>query len=486
MILTIKFSIQGLPVYPHIKLTREEFPRLLATRIVTNTSDEYFGAFLTKTSVRILIDFLNRTFRLRSCDIEIDGSFPLPCTQYFAKRCVAPCVSSLCSEEFHQEIADLARIFLRNERELFVKEISRKIEAASDDLDYETAAFWRDILNNVETYWSKPRWQVWLEDAVDTYEIEVMGDTIRVYLITQRGRHVIGSHVFEFDCRDDAVSAEAVSDVIRQFYTHYLPREIRIPARVPGRRELAESLQRRFGRAVRITTTNPGNRRASTVRALVRSRNRVELENATPRKTVAEIQMALRGIFELKELPKRIEAFDIAHISATGFAGGMSVWEEGEMRPELFRHWLSDESSELDALRFVVGQRYAEMGDTPTLLLIDGGRSHLKAAVGALEMLPDNRLSVISVVKPRGKHSSVSHFLTEEGRRIEFDPSSEAHLLLQTLRDEAHDLANAVHRESRDMLHFYERRGVKPLIVPIRFMEKGGQADDLRPIVTCT
>src|SRR3954449_12698738 len=99
------FDLEG-HRYPHLKLTRETFPRVLATRrIEDGDGDEYFGAFLTKTSVRILIDFLNRTFKLRSCDIAIDGRFAVPCTQYFAKRCVAPCVADLCSRERHFEVA---------------------------------------------------------------------------------------------------------------------------------------------------------------------------------------------------------------------------------------------------------------------------------------------------------------------------------------------------------------------------------------------
>ena len=107
--------------YPHIKITNEEFHRALATRRIETDGDEYFGAFLPKTAVRILIDFLNRTFRLRSCDIRIDGTFPVPCTQYFRRRCVAPCVADICPREKYLQIVELARSFLANDREEFVR-----------------------------------------------------------------------------------------------------------------------------------------------------------------------------------------------------------------------------------------------------------------------------------------------------------------------------------------------------------------------------
>jgi excinuclease ABC subunit C len=310
--LTTKFSIAGLPVYPHIKLTREEYPRLLATRVVKDDCDEYFGAFLSRTSVRILIDFLNRTFRLRSCDIEIDGNFPVPCTQYFAKRCLAPCMASLCTREFHAEIADLARLFLRNERQLFIKEASSRIESLAEALDFEKAAFLRDVLKNVGIFWSKPRWQIWLDDAVDTYDVEVVGNKVRVYLVTQRGRHVLGDRVFEFERNDDVTVEEAVFEVIRQFYTFHLPREIRVPKDFAGRKEIAERLGRRFGRNVKIVVGAFHDKRPTAQRGIERARQKVELESVAPRKTFAVISEQLKTDFELSTKPVRIEAFDIA------------------------------------------------------------------------------------------------------------------------------------------------------------------------------
>lgn len=95
---TSKFSIAGTLLYPHIKLTRERFPRVLGTRLPDDAEAEYFGAFLNRTNARMLIDFLVRTFRLRSCQIKIDGGFNYPCTEYYRRRCLAPCAADLCGE----------------------------------------------------------------------------------------------------------------------------------------------------------------------------------------------------------------------------------------------------------------------------------------------------------------------------------------------------------------------------------------------------
>ncbi len=105
----VDFSESGSNLYPHIKVTSEAFPRVLATRRFEGDEADYFGAFLTKTSVRILMDFLNRVFRIRSCDIEIDGSFPVPCTQFYQRRCLGPCVENLCSRDRHADMANLVK-----------------------------------------------------------------------------------------------------------------------------------------------------------------------------------------------------------------------------------------------------------------------------------------------------------------------------------------------------------------------------------------
>jgi excinuclease ABC subunit C len=204
---------------------------------------EYYGAMLPRTGVRILIDLLNRTFKLRSCDIEIDGGFPMPCTQFYRRRCVAPCVAGLCSLQRYEEIVSLVRLFLRNDKRRFRASIKKLISAASDELDFENAAVYRDMLEAVERYWSQDRWQVWLDDAIDTYAVEETVFGFAIYLVTHRGRSVLGRKVFRVDREDAETPDEALAQVIRAFYAVHLPKEIRVPhdfydrSRVPPRRQ---------------------------------------------------------------------------------------------------------------------------------------------------------------------------------------------------------------------------------------------------------
>ena len=148
-----KFSIEGKPLYPHLKLTSERFPRVVATRLIEDDGSEYFGAFLNRTSARMLLDFVNRTFRLRSCEIPVDGSFNYPCTMYYKRRCCAPCVAELCDDAEYAERVNWVRLFLRNERELLREVFLRRIESVAGELDFELASRLRDRIGEIEEYW---------------------------------------------------------------------------------------------------------------------------------------------------------------------------------------------------------------------------------------------------------------------------------------------------------------------------------------------
>lgn len=526
-------------LYPHLKITAEEFPRVLATRRIEDGGAEYFGAFLTRTSARILIDFIDRIFRLRSCDIPIDGSFSVPCTQHYHRRCLAPCVASLCDRDRYLAMVDLVRLFLANRRGDLNDALGFRIRLASDALDFETAAYWRDILESIDSYWSKPRWNAWIDnDATDTFEIEDEPDGPRVYLVTQRGRYVLGRKVFKFS---PGVSvSEAMSRIVRGFYRVYAPREIRVSHDFDGRKDLAKLLSERFGRAVPIGLLTKNTKRVTTSRAVRLTRDESELDAAKPPTDAATIGSELKGIFDLDRAPHRVECFDVAHISGTDFVAAWSVWLDGHFVGSEYGIRVSRAVSELDSLAEAVEFRLAN-APRPDLIVLDGGRPQLSAITQAAGKERNGRPEVVAAAKPKGHHSGIAYFLMQSGEQVEFDGSNPSQNMLKILRDDAHDLANRAHRDLRDLRHNYElasilpsineaerrellraagsinrlvslsddeislmttpsiaRRVVKdlgiyrsgrakevlPLIVPIRFDDENGSADDLRPLPT--
>lgn len=525
--------------YPHLKLTKETFPRLLATRRLAADGSEYFGAFLGRTSVRIMIDFLNRIFRLRSCDIIIDGSFSVPCTQYFSRRCTGPCCVSLCSESEYERQADLPRLFLRNDRDGFRSEIRRRIESLSSNLEFEKAAELRDIFEQVGAFWQNPRRRVWLDDTVDTYRFGTGVERGKLFLISRRGRRILGSHIFE---GGEGGGNASLSLVLGAMYRFYAPREIRVPDDFESRRELSRRLSERFGREIKIKVAPENSLGVSEKRALQKSRNELALKRIGSSRSFFEPAKRLQEIFRLPVTPRLIEAYDAAHISATGFVAARIVHDISAGRTAGFEYRQSAAENEPSALADLALRRYsADPAPRADLILVDGGKPQLNSVVRALENVKKRHFSIISAVKPPSRHSEISHFLTENGDRIEFDPSDGGHRLLLAIRDEVHELANSVHRLSRDMAAFYEPaeilpsldeaarrsllarsgsirriielsnqqidqifessaakavirdienyragkyRRVPPLIVPTRFDEPDGDGEDLRPILT--
>ncbi|MEO5860555.1 MAG: hypothetical protein ABIR33_16615, partial [Pyrinomonadaceae bacterium] len=534
-----RFSIEGKPLYPHIKLTREKFPRLLATRVIADDNAEYFGAFLNRTNARMLLDFLNRTFRLRSCDIEIDGSFNYPCTMHYKRRCVAPCVRDLTTWEKYDEVVWLVRLFLLNDRPLFGSVLSSKITEASSRLDFETAATLRDILQSVEEYWKNLRRSVWLDGTSDTFSFRVTDLGMDVILISQKGRRILGERIFSFVNADESDAEQAISEVIEQFYQFHLPKEIRISVMPLNKAELERVLSQRIGRKPRIVLLTEKNRKISTDRAVNRSSAELDVKRSIMRLEPTKMLQSLKREFKLALAPQRVTAIDVSHISGTDQVAASVSWVNGRMDPGVSSHWQSESVSEVGSIKEFVERLVASrQGNESELFVVDGGPAQLNAALGT--DLPNN-ISMISAVKPAGDHESIAYFLTANKSRIEFDITNEVHRLLQLLRDEAHDYANAVHRDTRDYSNYYrmaealpsltetERRKVlaafgsiskvvaataadigvlltadratsaaadlerfrvgatppvQPLVVPTRLQEENGAAEDLRPIST--
>lgn len=470
--------------YPHLKITDEAFPRVLATRRIEDDGAEYYGAFLTKTAVRIMIDLINRVFRLRLCDLEIDGSWPAPCTQYYRRRCLAPCVDKLCGGEEYRQMAEIARLFIANERKAFTSLVREIIDQYSEKLDFENAAYFRDILLEIERFWKQPRMDIWLGDTVDTYAVEDTPEGSAIFLITHRGRSVLGRKVFTVNREDFESSDEALYRIIETFYRFHLPREIRVTRDFYMRKELIDVLSTRFGRQAIVRVYGPSKTGVNARRGLHLGRDEHELDKVKPIATPEIIASKLMRIFGTGKHVHRVEAFDVAHISGTGFVAAWSVWDKGRFLSVDYRFVISRKTSELSALADAVEKRLRDASmPMPDLIVLDGGKSQLNAVVKALGDTGAIRVPIIAAVKPRGKHSSIRAFLGFDGSVIDFDSESPGHSMLQLLRDEAHDLANRVHRDYREMMPFYEIAGVEtPVVVPLRFHAENGGADDLIPI----
>ena len=474
-------SIYEQTLYPHLKITSDKFPRLLVTRRILNNRDEYFGAFLPATGVRIWLYVLNKIFRLRSCELDIrGGDFVEPCQMFREKRCLAPCVEDLSDAEEYAETVNLLRLFLsKNEGEL-EKVLLAKIENLSENLKFEKATRQRDLLNAVKNIFANRKMNLWLDDAIDTFYSEKDSEKTLVHLVTTRGRRNLGFQTFVFS--NGVSESFALSQVLWQFYQFHAPKEIRVARDFSDRKFFAESLSRQAKRKIKVSIV-AGKTTQTAFFALKRSKLDLELKRLSNLQTTEEIQNELQEIFSLAEKPKRIEAFDVAHISNENFVAACAVWQNGKLHPDESRFWLLDSENEPQAMAEAVAQRLNETKEKPDLILLDGGRGQMKAV---REILKSKKIKIIGAVKPAGKHQEISHFLTDgAGGGIEFQKKSSFEVL-RNLRDEAHALANMIHRQRREFSALSENlsNDKMPLLVPIRFDEAGGAAENFRPIST--
>ncbi|MEJ7625136.1 MAG: UvrB/UvrC motif-containing protein [Pyrinomonadaceae bacterium] len=381
-------------------------------------------------------------------------------------------------------MAELARLFVANQRGLFSSVIKTLMGRCAEELDFEKAAFYRDILLAVEKYWANKRYSVWLDDAVDTFAVEDTPTGFSVFLVTHRDRTVLGRKVFSVD-REEAESSDLVlAEILESFYQFHLPREIRVSRDFVGRRELTGRLTAKFGRQARILVVNPATKGVNVARGLHLTHDEYELDKAKPLATPEVIARRLAKMFNLpKKKPRRVECFDVAHISGTGFVAASAVWEHGHFLAHDYTFLISSEKSELAVLADGVQKRLdGDKAKFPDLIVLDGGKPQLNAVLQSLADRPGHP-PIVAAVKPPAKHSSIASFLSTDSPPIIFDVDSPAHAMLQLLRDAAHDLANRTHRDYREMMPFYELLGdYEPMIVPLRLHAENGGAGDLIPI----
>lgn len=440
-------------LYPHLKITAEEFPRLLATRKVLDVRDEYFGPFLPVTSLRVWLYHLNKIFRLRSCDLPLDGNFPQPCALYFTKKCLAPCVAELCGRAEYLEHAQALRLFLSGDLAEYEQFVTGKIDRYAQDLEFEKAAHWRDIRDRSGLLAGNKRFDIRTSRVVDTYSIIETADTLVVYLVTSRGRRMIGNKEFIFEKAAENTPENLIERVLKGFYRFHAPREIRLPFDYPGRANLRRYFFERFGRDVKVSVHGDELNDAARAR-LLRTQVDFELEKIGERVSPDDISTEIKRIFGLKRKPKRIEAFDVAHISNRDFVAASCVWQAGEIRPDQMRFRVVEAENELQAMAMGVVDRLL-VPPAPDLIVIDGGKGQLGAVSGALDTV-DARIPVIAAAKPPGKHKDISYFLQTNGEKIAFLSGDRVHELLRELRDEAHQNANELHRQHRENKYIFE------------------------------
>ena len=469
--------------YPFLQLTtNEDFPRVLVARGVQRDGSFYAGPFMPAHFARKTMSLTHRLFGMRSCNEVITGKRGRPCLEYDIKRCIAPCVDTICSPEEYGRAVETTRLFLEGKNDELVKTLRSRMLAAAEQERYEEAAQLRDALRTVQTLHDRQQKMATAElGHRDVFGLKLgpAGVAIQVFQV-RSGRVVERVELGTEEAIVGASEAEVLEAAIQQFYElRGAPAEIYVPAEPADRDELETWLSERVGRKVRIVVPQRGEKRGFVDLANRNAALAYQTRFNQAQTAQYDALETLQHVLALPALPRRIECFDISTIQGSETVASMVVCEDGRMRRSEYRKFRirglglgargspSSQSPGLLApspqspgpekiqddfasMHEVVLRRYRKLleqgGPFPDLVLIDGGKGQLSAAYAALEELGLSNLVAVGIAK---KEELI--YTREHEDPIMLATHDSALLLIQRIRDEAHRFAVTFHRRARSM-----------------------------------
>lgn len=452
--------------YPHLKMTHEPFPKVFITRKILRDGASYYGPFLPASLARKTLDLINRTFQLRTCDIEIDGKLPRPCLEYHLKRCLAPCVKELCRPDEYRQAAHDVKLLLEGKNKELAVELEQRMWHFAETEKYELAAKYRDLHKTVLALADQQKMATTPDRDVDILGFYREKERLALQLFTMREGKIVGRREFfweDLDAENFNVS-EFFGEVLAQYYsTDYVPLEIHVPADFEDREILEKVLSERRGRRVKILDPKRG-KKAEMI-TLVENNAKIAFEQRfrVLQPDTEKVLGDLQEILELPHFPTRIESFDISNISGADNVAGIVVYENGKPNRAEYRRFIIktvEGADDYASINEAVFRRYKRMLNEekplPNLIFIDGGKGQMAAAARAMQSLDLEMIPIVGLVKPPHKHSEISHLLRfgSEDKPIYFEMGIPAFRLVQQIRDETHKTAIEFHRKRRETRDF--------------------------------
>ena len=453
--------------YPFIKVTvQEPFPRIMMARQMKKDKAKYFGPYTSVGAVRDTIELIRKLYKIRSCNRRLPRDIGLerPCLNYHIHQCGAPCQGYVDQQEYRESIDQVLQ-FLNGNYDLILGDLQRKMEEASEAMEYERAIEYRDLLQSVQKIAQK---QKITDTAGDDRDIVAMAKDLEdavVQVFFVRNGRLIGRDHFFLRLTGEETKSEILSSFIKQFYagTPYLPAELMMQEE-PGDMELLEEwLTEKRGHKVHIRVPKKGSKEklvelAQRNAALILTKDKERLKREEGR-TIGAVK-EIENLLGMKEIV-RMEAYDISNISGYASVGSMVVYEKGRPKRSDYRKFRiksvqgpDDYASMEEVLtrRFEHGRREQEEGSMensftafPDLILMDGGRGQVNIALEVLDKLRIH-IPVCGMVKDDNHRTRGLYYNNVE---IPIDRNSEGFKLITRIQDEAHRFAIEYHRKLR-------------------------------------
>jgi excinuclease ABC subunit C len=457
--------------FPYIAVTVEdEYPRVMFTRERHRQGVWYFGPYANAKKVRETLDVLNRVFPYRPCEGPKPGRHSgIPCLDYHIDRCLAPCVGYVSKEDYRAIIDSVIEFLSGNVRPI-QRELEQRMNDAASEERFEDAARYRNRLFAVQHLVERQAVERQSVGTIDVIGLATEGDRAVVQIFPLRGGKMVDRHSFHLE----NVGGQDLTTVIESFAIEYygsapsVPPQIIVPRDSGDLSALAEFLSEKRGARVEVRGAERGEKRRlqqladeNAQHALVSEQAATEQKRARRVEALEELREALN----LESLPLRIECYDISHAMGQDPVGSMVVFRDGQARKSDYRKFgiktAGEDPDDFAAMAEVITRRFARLSDgtgethdasfaaAPNLVVIDGGKGQLSAALAAMQAFDLPRVAVIALAK---RIEEV--FVPGQADPIVLSRHNPGLQLLQSIRDEAHRFALGFHRQRRESRGF--------------------------------
>lgn len=448
--------------YPYIKVTNEEFPKIYPTRKVVKDGSKYFGPYSDVPSMKMMLRIIRSLFYVRSCNLKLtkqsveDKKFKL-CLDYYIHKCEGPCVGYVTREHYQENIKSAMHI-LQGRTKKLVQILEERMLKLSENEKFEQAAEIRDKLLSLQDFAAKQKIVSHDFKDKDVFGIARIEDSVCSVVFLVREGKVIGKKHFFVKSSLESTEAEVIQRTLEAWYmnTEFIPDEVLLPHEPEDLEYLSDWIRVKFKQNLSFAIPQAGEKQKLVAMVnenakfiLQEHLNSIENREKQVPKAVLSLQRDLR----LKRPPVRLECFDNSHIQGTDLVSSLVVFEQGKPKKSEYRKFKNEtvlRNDDYATMKEVVRRRYirvlTEKQQIPDLIIIDGGKGQLNAAVEVLEEL--QILSKTNIIGLAKRLEEV--FVPGESDSILLPKSSLSLRLLQQIRDEAHRFAITYHRKLRE------------------------------------
>lgn len=449
--------------YPYLMIDfNEEWPRLHITRRFTKGVSRYFGPFTDVGSLRATLKVLKRIFPLRSCNKPITGTDSRPCLDYHIHNCSGPCIGAVTKKEY-TEIVNQVIHFLEGKQEQVAADLQGRMEKASAAMDFERAAILRDKLLAVQKVITEQHIAMAVKDEQDAVAFAQDNDHACVQVFMVRNGMLIGRESFILQGTNGEEPSEIMGSFVKQFYDKApsVPPLILLQYPLEDKELIENWIGEKRGGRVRIAVPKRGDKKELMGIVIENARRSLEQYKIREMTNTASLNQALSELkaeLNLPKLPSRLEGYDISNIQGQDAVGSMVVFVDGKPKSSLYRRFKIKTVTGADdyaMLSEVLKRRFKRISTkdseleapgawtvVPDLVLIDGGKGQLNAALEAMKEVDALSVPVMSLAK-----ENEEIYLPKKSKPLVLDKSSPGLQMLQRLRDEAHRFAVGYHQK---------------------------------------